>query len=132
MAGMQAERRAPTVLVVDCDRAELRRLANILLEEGYDALEAETFHDAVRSLRYKPAQVLVTTVRLGPYNGLHLIVRSRIAQPDIAAILTHHEDDRMLCGEAATNHAAFLPKPCTRESLTRAVATSLCLNEGRP
>src|SRR5688500_19790776 len=122
MARTQAEQRAPTVLVVDCDRAELRRLADILLEEGYDALEAGTFHEAMRSLRYTPAQVLVTTVRLGPYNGLHLIVRSRIAQPGIAAILTHHEDDRMLSGEAATNEAAFLPKPCTRTTLTRAIA----------
>jgi DNA-binding NtrC family response regulator len=128
---MARKERPSTVLVVESDRSELRRLAEILREEGYDAVEADTFHEAMRSLKSAPAQVLLTTVRLGAYNGLHLIVRSRIAQPHIAAILTHQVDDRMLGDDAATNHAAFVAKPCTRETLTDAVRTSLVLRDAR-
>ena len=126
MASKKADSRLrPVVLVVDPDRSELARLATILRHEGYEVLEADTFHAAVNSLRSAPARVLVTTVRLGPYNGLHLIVRCRISRPDVVSILTHDKDDRLLRDEAALNHAAFLLKPCTPEILTHAVATSL-------
>lgn len=115
----------PSVLVVESDRSELARAAGILRAEGYDVHEAESFHDAVRALQSSTTHVLLTTVRLGPYNGLHLIVRCRLSRPDIAAILTHHEDDRVLRNEAVTNEAAYLLKPYTPETLTRAVASSL-------
>lgn len=127
MGTRRKSRSSPTVLIVESDRSESTRLAAILRAEGYDAYVASTFHDAVRALQSVPARVLLTTVRLGPYNGLHLIVRTRITRPGIAAILTHHEADRMLCAEATTNDAAFLLKPCSRETLARAVATSLAL-----
>ena len=126
MAGNKADGRLrPVVLVVDSDRSELARLASILRTEGYEVLEADTFHAAVSSLQSAPARVLVTTVRLGPYNGLHLIVRCRISRPEVVSILTHDQDDRMLRDEAVLNDAAFLLKPCTREILTHAVAASL-------
>ena len=115
----------PSVLVVESDRAELARAAAILRAEGYDVHEADSFQSAVRALQSSTTHVLLTTVRLGPYNGLHLIVRCRLSRPDIAAILTHHEEDRVLRNEAATNDAAFLLKPYTPETLAHAVARSL-------
>ena len=119
------DRLRPVVLVVDSDRSELTRLATILRNEGYEVLEADTFQAAMSSLQSAPTRVLITTVRLGPYNGLHLIVRCRISRPEVVSILTHNEDDSMLRDEAALNDAAFLLRPCSPEILTHAVAASL-------
>jgi DNA-binding response OmpR family regulator len=115
----------PAVLVVDSDRSELARVATILRKEGYQVIEANSFQDAVRSLRSARTRVLLTTAWLGPYNGLHLIVRCRFAQPEVVSILTHHQDDRTLRHEAASLKAAFLLKPCTPEILAHTVAASL-------
>jgi len=111
--------------VVESDRAELSRLTTILRAEGYNVVDVMTFRDAVRSLQSGAPNVLITTVRLGPYNGLHLIARCQVSQPQIISILTHAEEDSWLRDEAVSKEATFLLKPCAEELLTRTVARSL-------
>jgi hypothetical protein len=70
---------------------------------------------------------LITGVRLGPYNGLHLIVRSRRQLPSMATILTHDHDDPVLIAEAACNNATFLVRPWSPEALLGTVEASLSM-----
>ena len=118
----------PLILVVDSHAAELGKTAAVLRGAGYDVVSALGFVEARRTLdRIEPA-VLVTSVRLGPYNGLHLVVRSRVSRPSMAAILTHDIADPVLEREARGHEAAFLLTPVHPEVLLDLVKSSVNLS----
>src|SRR5688572_24598587 len=123
ITGLEPSRRS--VLVVDADPTGLSSTAAILEKAGYDVTKVSEFAAARRHLAAAPPAVLVTDVRLGAFNGLHLIVQSRMASPRTAAILTHHAFDPVLQTEAGHHDAAFLLKPCNPEQLLEVVAHSI-------
>ena len=106
----------------------VRRLARA----GYEVVGVASFADAKIRLEAAPPDLLITGVRLGPYNGLHLIVRSRGQLPRMATILTHDHDDPVLVGEARCNDAQFLIQPCSSEVLLETVQASLAARTANP
>src|SRR5438067_12027176 len=77
---------APTVLIVHDDLTVLARLS-ARLKGRAEVSTATTFDEAKAILSATPPTVLITGVRLGPYNGLHLIIRSRIDHPTTVGIV---------------------------------------------
>lgn len=120
-----------SILVVDSDPRELSRAAAILEAAGYRVAKAGEFADAKRYLDAMAPDLLLTGLRLGAYNGLHLIVRSRARQPGMAAVLMDHAVDTVLLGEAEHNHATFLLKPWSRDALLDTVLHALGRVSGR-
>lgn len=118
-------RNARSILVVNSDPIGLRGTVGVLQSAGYEVDGVGSFADARRRLDSTPPDLLMTGVRLGPYNGLHLIVRSRNHLPQMATILTHNDADPVLLTEAATNQAAFLILPCEPELILMTVEASL-------
>ena len=114
-----------SILVVNSDPMGLRGTVGVLQSAGYEVDAVRTFADARSRLDSTPPDLLMTGVRLGPYNGLHLIVRSRKQLPRMATILTHDESDPVLLTEAATNDAAFLVLPCQPALILQIVEESL-------
>jgi FixJ family two-component response regulator len=113
------------VLVVDSLNRQRRKIGFLLRAAGYRVALADGFESASRFFDSRPTTAavtcLVTSVRLGPYNGLHLIARTHHVRPNMAAILTHHVFDPVLESDARANGALFLVLPCPTPVLTDAV-----------
>lgn len=97
------------VLVVDTDARTLAGVVDRLNEVAYDAVGAATFDEARRHLQDTPPDLLITAVRLGPFNGLQLVLRARLDYPDTPVIVTHPRPDAALQAEAACFGATWIP-----------------------
>jgi len=119
---MQLQR---SVLVVDVDPEDLRSTVPLLRSAGYRVSTAAGFDEAKKQLSAEAPDLLITGVRLGSYNGLHLILRGRIDHPAMAAIVTTHFPDPVLEAEARRQHAEFLLRPVADGDLLDAVGRCL-------
>jgi DNA-binding NtrC family response regulator len=114
-----------SVLVVDPDPSDLSNTALVLQSAGYRVAVATAFDEAKVLLASESPDLLITGLRLGPYNGLHLVLRSRSDHPAMAAIVTSRYPDPVLEAEAQRQRAAFLLKPVTDTELLEAISASL-------
>ena len=112
------------VLVVDdsLDRSETVR---VLRQGGYRVTTAATFEQATEILASAPPDVLITELRLGAFNGLHLIVRCQVRSPDVVAIVHTAFADRVLEAEARRMNAEYLPRPVAPSILLATIARRL-------
>lgn len=123
---------AGSIFVVESDPAELSQTVSVLRAAGYQVAGASRFDEAKRVLVDAPPALLIAGVRLGAYNGLHLIVRSRVDHPEMNAILTHHALDPVLKAEAERQRAVYLLRPWTDQDLLAVVERSLAMSTGQP
>ena len=114
----------PKVLVVDdsLDRGEIVR---VLQQGGYRVTTAATFEQATEILASAPPDVLITELRLGAFNGLHLIVRCRVRSPDVVAIVHTAFPDQVLEAEASRMNAEYLERPVDAVHLLATIARRL-------
>jgi DNA-binding NtrC family response regulator len=111
-----------TVLVVAPDPKYLASAREILESDGHHVLTATAFDEALQVLQRSEPDVLVTELRLGRYNGLHLILRSRVGHPRmLGMVVTQHPDSVLRC-EAERLGATYLEWPLQREELAPAVS----------
>lgn len=110
-----------TILVVDHDPEQLAATEDVLRRRGYRVKEATTFQDARRLLALEPPDLLIADVRLGAFNGLHLLVTSRPNRP-MAAIITCVAADPVLEAEAKRHGAVYLVKPISSSVLLSTVS----------
>jgi DNA-binding NtrC family response regulator len=110
---------------VDSHAGLLTKTVAVLRGAGYHVVAAVGFDEARRALDRIEPTVLVTSVRLGSYNGLHLVVRSRVSRPAMSAILTHDVLDPVLEDEARKQEATFLVVPCRRQAFLEHVRASV-------
>ena len=113
------------VLVVYADPQDRLGAALLLEAAGYRVLSANNFEEAKQVLATEAPDMLVTDLRLGPYNGLHLVLRSRTDHPDMAALVTSRIADPVLQAETLRQSAAFLLLPVSDDEFLDAVASSL-------
>ena len=106
------------ILVVDADPATLDETVNSLRGSGSDVTTACTFDDARRALDIQRPWLLITAVRLGRFNGLHLVARARGLDRDVAAIVVGDESDLPLRADAAELGASFAVRPLGESLLT--------------
>lgn len=115
---------APTVLIVHDDRSVSARIS-AKLQARVDVSTTSVFDDAKAMLAASPPAVLITGVRLGEYNGLHLIIRTRIDHPGTASFVILENPDPAVEQEAATNGAVCLRYPAQERELMTLVALAL-------
>lgn len=112
----------PDILVVSADATVLAARVAALRKSGFAARGSSSFPDARRLLEEgAPPEVLVTDVRLGPYNGLHLVAVARVEFPRTVAIVIGGQD-HVLEVEAAGLGARYLLAPVTPRELEGAIA----------
>jgi DNA-binding NtrC family response regulator len=117
---------ASSILVVDDDPAALSGLVELLKTAGYLATGCRQFEEAVQTMATAQPDLLVVDVRLGAYNGLHLIHRSRRSHPRMASIVISAHPDPIIEREAAqAGAAAFLLKPLNLGKFLATVADTL-------
>jgi CheY-like chemotaxis protein len=113
------------VLLVYADPADRTSTVLLLESAGYQVASAGNFEEAKQLLAREAPDVLITDLRLGPYNGLHLVLRSRTDHPDMAALVTSHFPDPVLQAEAERGQARFLVRPIADDDLLEAISTSI-------
>ena len=110
------------VLIVDDDKTTREGLAELLEESGYHATAVGTFEEATRALRSSPPDLLIADVRLGPFNGLQLVISS--PKPIPAIIITGFADP-VLESDARRRGADYVLKPVSPARLLDLVAQKL-------
>jgi len=125
-----------SVLVVDVDPQDLGSLVSLLRAEGYRVAAAAGFEEAKHHLASEPPDLLITSLRLGPYNGLHLVLRSRVDHPGMAALVTTRFPDPVLEAEAHRQRASFVVTPLSDrdflDAVTRAFSELVTPALGQP
>lgn len=117
----------PTILIVDDDRSTRVGLAELLEGAGYRTSTLGSFEEAARALRLAPPDLLIADVRLGPFNGLQLVISSPKPLPSI--IITGFADP-VLESDARRRGADYVLKPVDPEALLRLVEQKLASRTG--
>lgn len=102
------------LLIVDDDRDYLTACAAVLGADGHDVTVAGSFDEGRRLLAYSTIDLLIVDVRLGAYNGLHLLA---LAPPAVGKVAMSAFADHMLQREAEQFGGRFIQKPGDYASL---------------
>ena len=105
------------LLVVDSDRARLSVVERALASTGNQVACVSNFEDAKERLLFAPPDLLVSAIRLGQYNGLHLVLRAHADHPEMPAIVMNEEADPVLEAEARNAGAVYVTTPVDEGSL---------------
>jgi DNA-binding response OmpR family regulator len=122
---------AHSVLVVDADSKALAETSAALADAGYLVIQASSFADARRRLVLTKPDVLITAVRLGGFNGLHLVISSRATLPGTIAIVTHGVPDPALQADAAEHDAMYVVKPVDWPAFLGMISSLVAQRSGR-
>jgi len=120
--------RSETILLVE-DNDMVRGLAHtVLVAQHYHVVAARSGEEALRLVRNQGRHIalLVTDMVMPGMGGAQLASELQALQPELKVILTsgYSERDSLLL-QHFDARMAFLPKPYTPESLTKAVAAAL-------
>jgi FixJ family two-component response regulator len=110
------------ILVVDDDHATRVGLVALLESEGYDVIAADNLKTARKAMSEDDPSLLITDVRLGEFNGLHLAAANRRKVPII--VITGYPDP-VLEETAREFDAEFLLKPIKPSALLSLVERKL-------
>lgn len=126
-------RQAPcSLLVVDPTPTDSTFVVTAVSVLGLDVATAETFAQARAHMARRPPDVLVTAVKLGEYNGLHLVLRGKAERPDMTAIVTCPDRDPVLAAEAEAMGATFVELPTSAEEIRAALLRTLLGTSPQP
>lgn len=113
------------LLVVSTDASVLSGRSSALTAAGYVVTACAGFPEARQHLATETSpDVLITDVRLGPYNGLHLVAIARVEHPRTLAIVIG-QVDQVLEAEARGLAARYLVGPVSGSDLVSSVADAL-------
>ena len=116
---------SPTILIVDSDTAARAHAVEALQTAGYQVSGVDSFQKARHILKSVQPDLLIADIRLGTFNGLHLVWRRYVDYPQGASIVTNAYADQVLKRQAHAFQAPYLVKPISRELLLRVVARAL-------
>jgi DNA-binding NtrC family response regulator len=114
-----------SALVIDPNLDDVLRAVATLTRMGFDAIVAETFDQARAIVSCQHPAVLVTELRLGEYNGLHLVMRAKALHPPTSALILSRHLDPVLQAEAERLGATCASKPIGERELAAAVARTV-------
>ena len=114
-----------SVVVVDGNALDRTNTVTLLEAAGYRVRSARDFDEAKTLLAAERPDILITDLRLGQYNGLHLVLRTRCHHPEMAALVTSRVADPVLEAEAHRQSAHFILVPVPAPQMLEAVASSL-------
>ena len=116
--------RGVQILVVDTDARAAASQVGWLRTAGYDASAAVGFQAASRELEQRPPHLLIAPLRLGAFNGVHLVFRGRAYKPEVLALIVGDVVDEGR-EEAQQSGASFARRPQSRDELLQLVRQML-------
>ena len=99
-----------TVLLVDQDEAVMTALRELLTAAGYTVVPCRCFEEARRYLQIECPNAIVSQLRLGAFNGLHLVSLARRTAPTIAAVVYSGRADSGIGRDASSEGATYLDR----------------------
>lgn len=114
-------------ILVVAVRADTSPAMMLLKDSGHQVAYAPGFEAAIKTLDQIAPDLLITDVRLGGFNGLHLVIRSQSTRPNMKAILLDRAHDPVIAAEAERHRAAYIGGTVTTAALADQV--SRLLNE---
>src|ERR1700674_2663758 len=117
--------KTPAILVVDENTSARTEVMELLRRARYQVAGAGNFTEAKTVLSTQVPDLLITELRLGDFNGLHLVVRARSSQSAIATIVLTRFPDPVLESEAKRLGAAYLVNPVKPAELLTVVSREL-------
>jgi DNA-binding NtrC family response regulator len=112
------------ILIVEDDNSTLSGWVELLRAEGYGVVGVSSYEEGLQELSTMP-DLLITDVRLGVYNGLQLVMRGRMLNPYLQAIVITGYADQIVRREAVHLQAEHLEKPVDADRLLQIVANAL-------
>jgi two-component system response regulator AtoC len=117
-----------TVLLVDDDAAVRKVLASLLVQDGIEAVEADSGHAALRLLENHPIDVVVTDLRMPGMDGMELLGKMGASWPDVpVVILTAHGTVPLAVNAMKAGALEFLVKPFERDEVLFVVKKALAV-----
>jgi DNA-binding response OmpR family regulator len=104
------------ILVVAANPALAETVVSWLSTAGHRASVVTDFASAKPELDAHPPDLLVTEIKLGAFNGLHLAIRSRATTPAIVI----GDPDCVLEAEARQQQVQYLSLPLDETAFSRA------------
>jgi DNA-binding NtrC family response regulator len=96
------------LLLVGVNANTCRVTKESLTNAGYQVTSVPGFEDACKVMSRRHPDLLLTAVRLGRFNGLHLAVRCQWNHPQLPVIVLGGQGDEGLMDDAARLGARFL------------------------
>jgi DNA-binding response OmpR family regulator len=113
------------ILVVSSDGIGLALTLRALHDAGYQATGASSFEEAKRFLANASPDLVIADECLGPFNGLHIIMRARAVDPEVSAIVTTRVKSRGLEADARSLNVEWMLKPETPEEWLAPISRTL-------
>lgn len=110
------------VLIVSTSAERSAALVNLLMGVGHDVIAAFGFKEAAQALVDHSPDLLISEVRLGAFNGLHLVIRCRNTHPATRTIVLDGTYDSGLEFEAHRHGAIYLVEPVDEVELLAQVS----------
>jgi len=117
------------LLIVDPVPRTRETVERVLTGAGHYATTVSTFQDAKQRIVLAPPDLLVTSVKLGPYNGIQLVLR---LTPGLPSVVIDDAYDPVLEKEATTAGAVYLTRPVDEVALAAIVERLLQEAPDRP
>jgi DNA-binding NtrC family response regulator len=95
-----------SVLIVDPDEPYRQRLSEVAATTGWAVTTSGGFHEARRAIAAAEYPLIVTSIKLGAFNGIHLIYLAKRANPHAICVAYSSHDDAGL-GLDAQQAGAF-------------------------
>ena len=119
------------ILVVEDDQDTLDGWVELLHHAGYRVTAAASFEEGRRALE-SPPDMLITDIRLGPYNGLQLVVRARLANPSLPVLVVTAFHDPVLQAETERLNAIYLRKPVDADQALAVIGQAFGSAQSQP
>jgi DNA-binding NtrC family response regulator len=117
------------ILIVEDDQSTLIGWVELLRGAGYFVRGVSSYEEGRQELATMP-DLLITDVRLGVYNGLQLLMRGRMVNPRLQAIVITGYADQIVRREAVYLQAEHLEKPVDADRLLQVVENALRSTSG--
>lgn len=105
------------IFIVGSDLGAARDLARSLVHERYSVSIVSSFEDVCALAAEQRPDLVITSVRLGPFNGLHLAARFRDQYPGLPMIVLGEADEIGLAADTVQLQARFVPSSTPRPEL---------------
>ena len=113
------------ILVVAMGGEGVAAMATLLRGGGHSVVTALGFRQAADLLAARSPDLLISAIRLGDYNGLHLVLRSRESHPRLRAMVIDYAYDSLTESEAKRYGAFYLVEPVGGEELLEHASQTL-------
>ena len=105
------------IVIVDEQESVVAALATAFARAGYEPQGAHTFRDAVALMDLVDPAAVVVSLELGPFNGLHVLLRSAVEHPSAKVIVIGPASSAIEDEARALGASAYVPRPADPEIL---------------